>query len=74
MSKSQIISVFLFGLPLLSLEQNNDLFLHVQSFISESMRFLRNTKICTFHVPFFFFPSCMPLFNVFFSYRMLFSK
>ena len=43
MSKSQIISVFLFGSPLLSLEQNNDLFFHVQSFISESMRFLRNT-------------------------------
>ena len=43
MSKSQIISVFLFGSPLLSLEQNNDLFFHVQSFISESMRFFRNT-------------------------------
>ena len=34
---------FLFGSPLLSLEQNNDLFFHVQSFISELMRFLRNT-------------------------------
>ena len=43
MSKSQIISVFLFGSPLLSLEQNNDLFFHVHSFVSESMRFLRNT-------------------------------
>ena len=28
MSKAQIISVFLFGSPLLSPEQNNDLFFH----------------------------------------------
>ena len=43
MSKAQIISVSLFGSPLLSPEQNNDLFFHVQSFISESMRFYKST-------------------------------
>ena len=32
-------SAFLFGTPLLSLEQNHDLFFHVHSFISELMRF-----------------------------------
>ena len=36
MSKAQIVSVFLFGSQLLSPKQNNDLFFHVQSFISES--------------------------------------
>ena len=36
------ISAFLFGTPFLLLEQNNDLFFHVQSFLSESMRFQRN--------------------------------
>ena len=34
MSKAQIVSVFLFGSPLLSPEQNIDLFSYVQSFIS----------------------------------------
>ena len=36
------ISAFQFGTPFLPLEQNNDLFFHVQSFLSESMRFQRN--------------------------------
>ena len=39
MSESQLISAFLFGAPFLSLKENSDLFSHVQSFISESMRF-----------------------------------
>ena len=39
MSQSQLILVFLFGVPFLSLKQKSDLFFHVQSFISESMRF-----------------------------------
>ena len=34
MPKKQTLSVFLFGSPLLSPEQNNDLLFHVQSFIS----------------------------------------
>ena len=42
MSESQIISAFLFSVPFLSLKKNSDLFFHVQSFISESMRFHRN--------------------------------
>ena len=33
MSKAQIISVFLFGSPLLSPKKNNDVFFHVQFFI-----------------------------------------
>lgn len=43
MSKAQIVSVFLFGSQLLSSKQNNDLFSHVQSFISESKRFYKST-------------------------------
>ena len=43
MSKAQIIPVSLFGSPLLSPEQNNDLFFHVQSFISEPVRFYKST-------------------------------
>ena len=43
MSKAHIISVFLFGSPLLSPEQNNDLFFHAQSSISESMRCYKST-------------------------------
>ena len=43
MSKAQIhvVSVFLCGSQLLSPKQNNDLFFHVQSFISESKRFYK---------------------------------
>ena len=40
MSKTQLISVFLFGTLLLSQEQNNDKIFHVQSFIIESMRYV----------------------------------
>ena len=41
MSKKQILSVFLFGSPSLSPEQNNDLLFHVQSFIS--VRFFKSS-------------------------------
>ena len=50
MSELQIISAFLFGAPFLSLKQNSDLFFHVQSFMSESMRFHLLVSLFTFCV------------------------
>ena len=41
MSKGQLYQFYLFGSQLLSLEQNNDLFSHFQSYISESKRFYK---------------------------------
>ena len=51
--KHKIVSVFfffLFGSQLLSPKQNNDLFFHVQCFISESKRFYKSTKMCIFYL------------------------
>ena len=55
MSESQLISAFLLGAPFLSLNQNSDLSCHVQSLVSESMRFHRKTQQYAFHMstPFF---------------------
>ena len=62
MFKSQILSAFLFGAPFLSLKQNSDFFFHVQSFISESMRFHRNVKKCMFHLLVSLFTFCASVF------------
>ena len=51
MSKGQLYQFFLFGSQLLSLEQNNDLFSHFQSFISESKRFYKIKKYLNTYFP-----------------------
>ena len=48
MSKAEIVSVFLVGSQLLSPKQYNDLFFHVQSFISDLKRFYKSTQVCIF--------------------------
>ena len=50
MSKAQIVSVFLFGSQF-SPKQNNDLFFHIQSFISESFLHVLDKTVQTWKGP-----------------------
>ena len=63
MSKEQTLPVFLFGSPLLSLEQNNDLLFHVQCFIS--VRFYKSS----FKKNMYFPPASIPLISSLFCFR-----